>query len=254
MYNFKNTTVRFKTNKPYLLKKVFMTTLTLGALTLFFAKLPFITAMIFFLLIIVPIVVKISKQQSEGRGIIGKFINYYKNLYKEHKIDKTPITVNVTEDEIKVDLIRCELIKNKPVSACYSIQKKEIAGMLYDDVDNDIVIMFTSADIDIHFSDDGSRVNKKNVKYYDTSIAFNINEHLSLIDDLKSYEYPIEYLSEIDDSDVETEDPELAETQENKIHKENVDTADITDTTETEEGINDENDDAVSAKNNMICD
>lgn len=209
--HFKNTTVRFRNNKPYLLKKVLVTIAVLGFFTYMFISLNWLTSLILFLFIGLPIIFKIRKQPSEGKGFFGKVKNFYKNMYKDYVIDTVPIDFTCNEDEITLDLHRAEIVKSKPALETFNIKKSNIAGIMFDDTDEDILIMFQEANISIF--DENTKKELRTVIQQDSTVCFSIKENPDIINVLKDNGYEIELLSEIENEEEETEDPELVAKQ-----------------------------------------
>ena len=203
---YKNSRVRFRNNKPFLFKKIAVTVLVLGALVYFFIGLPLAVSIILFLFIGIPIMVKVRKQPSEGKGFFGKVKNYYKNLYKDYIIDFLPISVDIDEDKINIVLEKAEFFRGATVDEHFTIKKDKIAGILYDDIENDLLIMFETADIVAR----SKGVNKRHIIQQNGNVCFNIADNISILDILSENNYTVEKLSEIEDEEEETEDPELS--------------------------------------------
>lgn len=218
--HFKNTVVRFRNNKPYLLKKTLITVAVLGFFVYMFISLNWLTSLILFLFIGLPIIFKIRKQPSEGKGFFGKVKNFYKNMYKDYVIDTIPVDFTCNKDEMIVVLHRAEIIKGKTAVETFNIKKDKIAGIMLDDTDEDILIMFQEADVNV--LDESTQKELRTVIQQDSTICFSIKENPTIVDMLKENGYEIELLSEIEDEEEETEDPELvAKQNENENTNEN---------------------------------
>lgn len=218
--HFKNTVVRFRNNKPYLLKKTLITVAVLGFFVYMFISLNWLTSLILFLFIGLPIIFKIRKQPSEGKGFFGKVKNFYKNMYKDYVIDTIPVDFTCNKDEMIVVLHRAEIVKGKTAVETFNIKKDKIAGIMLDDTDEDILIMFQEADVNV--LDESTQKELRTVIQQDSTICFSIKENPTIVDMLKENGYEIELLSEIEDEEEETEDPELvAKQNENENTNEN---------------------------------
>lgn len=139
--------------------------------------------------------------------MIGKLVNFYKTLYKDYVIDKLPIDVSISEKNITLTLHNAEKMRFQTVDETFVISPDNVAGILYDDLENDILIMFQEADIDIRSIKTQKNIRK--TKQFNSAICFGLNEQTSLVDEFKKYNYPIEYLSEIENAEQEEYDPEL---------------------------------------------
>ena len=212
--HFNNTTVRFRNNKPYLLKKTIITLSVIGFLVYMFLSVNWLTFLILFLFVGLPIVFKIRKQPSEGKGFFGKVKNFYKNMYKDYVIDKLPLDFNCTENEITISLHRAELIKNKPSHETFTIKKDDIAGIMFDDTDNDFLIMFQDASVLV--SDEETMKQLRTIHQQNSTICFRTETPEECLDLLSKCGYQLEKLSEIEDEEEETEDPELVANQKNE--------------------------------------
>ena len=220
MINYKNSRVRFRNNKPYLTKKIVLTCVVVGLFLYFILTLPWITSLILFLFSGLPIIFKIRKQPSEGKGFFGKVKNFYKNLYKNYVIDEIPVGVKIDEEKLHIALYKAELIKDIPVTEIYTIKKDKIAGILFDDIDNDILIMFEEAYISA--IDEKTEKEIRNVTQMNATICFNVEEDTSIVDKMKELGYVVEKLTEIEDAEEETEDPELAKKDEEVSEAESI--------------------------------
>ena len=223
--HFKNTNVRFRNNKPYLLKKTIITITVLGFFTYLCVSLDWLTFLILFLFIGLPIIFKIRKQPSEGKGFFGKVKNFYKNMYKNYVIDSVPMDFTCNEDEILIVLHKAEIIKGKTAVETFAIKKNSIAGIMFDDTDQDILIMFQEAKVNV--LDEETKNELRNITQQDSTICFSVKENPNIVDELKEKGYEIEFLSEIEDEEEETEDPELVAKQ-NENENENITTDNMT--------------------------
>lgn len=207
---FKNSRVRFRNNKPYLTKKVIMTIVVVGFCLYLLLTTHWLTSLILFLFMGLPFIFKIKKQPSEGKGVFGKFKNFYKNLYKNYIIDELPISIDYDDEKITICLHRAEIIKKKIAMEQYTIKKDKIAGIMYDDTDKDVLIMFEEAEVNV-FEEETTAL-LRTVIQNNASVCFSVKENETLIDVLKENGYEIDILSEIENEPEETEDPELANT------------------------------------------
>ena len=223
MINYKNSRVRFRNNKPYLAKKIVLTCVVVGLFLYFILTLPWITSLILFLFSGLPIIFKIRKQPSEGKGFFGKVKNFYKNLYKNYVIDEIPVSVKMDEDKMHIALHKAELIRNIPVTEIFTIKKDKIAGILFDDFDNDLLIMFEEAFVSA--VDEKTENEVRSLTQMNATICFNIGEDLSIIDKMKDLGYVVEKLTEIEDAVEETEDPELVAKEETETDSNEVETS-----------------------------
>ena len=202
-----NSRVRFKNNKPYLAKKIVVTALFFALISYFVINMHWITNLILLLFLGLPLAVKVAKQPAEGKGFFGKIANFYKNMYKNYLIDVLPIEYEVTEEKFTIKLHNAETMKFKTVDETYEIAKNDVAGILFDDASNDILVMFQKADIAVTNTKTGAKV--RNTKQHDATVCFGIEDNLSIVEDFKKFGYPIETLSEIEDAEPEERDPEL---------------------------------------------
>lgn len=202
-----NARVRFKNNKPYLAKKIAVTVFIIAIVAFFAIKMHWITNLLLFLFTGLPLMIKISKQPAEGKGFFGKVINYYKNLYKYYLIDVLPVEIEVSNNEIQLNLLRAEQVHFQTVDEKYLIKKDDIAGILYDDIEDDLLIMFQKAEIEVINSE--TKKNIRKTRQHNSTICTSIKNYDEMFDLIKKLEYPIEKLSEIVDAEQETEDPEL---------------------------------------------
>lgn len=207
---FDSVKVRFRNNKPFLFKKIFITAFFLGLFIYFVTNLPLIVSVIIFLCVGLPMFFKIRKQPTEGRGFFGKVKSYYKNLYKDYVIDYLPFNIDVNADEINIVLRKAEIIKRKTVDEYFNIKKNDIAGILYDDIDNDILIMFQKSEV---IAKCNETIKRKSIQT-NATICFHIVDE-KIVELFLSNNYEIERLSEIHDEEEETEDPELVQKSEN---------------------------------------
>lgn len=203
--------VRFRNNKPYLLKKTLITILVLGFFVYMFISLNWLTFLILFLFVGLPIIFKIRKQPSEGKGFLGKVKNFYKNMYKDYVIDEIPLDFNCNENEITITLHRAELVKNKPACEIFTIKKDAIAGIMFDDTDCDFLILFQDADVVV--CDENTMKQLRTVHQQNSTVCFRVDEFDKYLELFSKYKYQVEKLSEIEDEEEETEDPELMEKQ-----------------------------------------
>lgn len=202
-----NSRVRFKNNKPYLVKKVLVTLFVIGIILYFAINMHWITNLFLILFTGIPLAIKISKQPSEGKGFFGKLVNFYKNMYKSYIIDTLPIEVEVLRDKISITLQRAEKIHFRVVDENFVINTDDVAGILFDDQSDDILIMFQKAKIIAFNSETGSIV--RQTKQHDSTIYFSLNGNEDIVKTFTEYGYPIEKLSEIEDAEQEERDPEL---------------------------------------------
>lgn len=207
--HYNNSLVRFKNNKPYLLKKILVTILVIAFIIYSYAQLDPAFAIMFTLIVGTSLFFKIRKQEAEGKGFFGKFKNFYKNLYRQFIIDVLPIDVKIDTEQLSVTLHRAEIIKRCTVNEKFVIKKDKIANILYDDVDEDILIMFEEALVTAKDVKSDKVVRK--LFQFNSTICFRISEDTSIVQQLIDLNYPIEKLSEIHDEEEETEDPELVE-------------------------------------------
>lgn len=203
----KNSRVRFRNNKPYLLKKIIVTALVVGIVVYFAVTMHWLSNLFMFLFVGLPIIVKISKQPSEGKSFFGKLANFYKTMYKQYVIDNLPTDVEVTENTITVTLHKAERIYFHTVDEKFTISKDDIAGILYDDQEDDILIMFQKANI--LATDSKTQRTIKKTSQTNSTICFCLNNNLDILNAIHGFNYPIERLSEIEDAEAETDDPEL---------------------------------------------
>ena len=202
-----STKVRFKTNKPFLAKKIFTTLLIIGIIAYVISGMHIISIISLALCVGIPLAVKIGKQPAEGKGFFGKVANFYKTMYRQYVIDYLPTDIKVNDTETTIALHKAEKISFKLSDEIYTIKKDRIAGVLFDDISNDLLIMFQDADIDIF--DSSTKKNTRHTKQFDSTICVSIENNCDIPKIMKDFNYPIEKLSEIDDGEQETEDPEL---------------------------------------------
>ena len=246
--HFKNTIVRFRNNKPYLLKKTLITVAVLGFFVYMFVSLNWLTSLILFLFIGLPIIFKIRKQPSEGKGFFGKVKNFYKNMYKDYVIDTIPVDFTCNEDEMIVVLHKAEIVKGKTAIETFNIKKDKIAGIMLDDTDEDILIMFQEADVNV--SDESTQKELRTVIQQDSTICFSIKENPTIVDMLKENGYEIELLSEIEDEEEETEDPELVSKQnESENNAENINENEIIEDNESDTNQNEQQEEIFDSTN-----
>ena len=203
----KNSRVRFKNNKPYLAKKVLVTAFIISIILFFALKMHWITNLFLLLFTGIPLMIKISKQPAEGKGFFGKLANFYKNMYKSYVIDTLPVDVEVLEDKISLTLHRAEKIHFRVVDENFFISKNDIAGILFDEQSDDVLIMFQTAKIIAFNSETGDIV--RQTKQHDSTVCFCLNGNTDIVNTLSEYRYPIEKFSEIEDAEQEERDPEL---------------------------------------------
>jgi hypothetical protein len=204
---YNNSLVRFKNNKPYLFKKIFVT-LAVAAFTIYsYAQLDPAFAIIFTLIVGTSLVFKIRKQPTEGKGFSGKVRTFYKNLYRHFIVDVLPVNIKIDNDQIVLVLQKAEIIKRHVVDEKFVIKKDKIANILYDDVDEDILIMFEEALITAKDVKTDKVIRK--LFQFNSTICFRIAEDTSIVQQLTNFNYSVEKLSEIEDEPEETEDPEL---------------------------------------------
>ena len=215
-----NTIVRFRNNKPYLLKKTIITLTIIGLFTYMIISLNWLTCLILFLFVGLPIIFKVRKQPSEGKGFFGKVKNFYKNMYKDYVIDEIPIDVHCDVDKITINLHKAEFIKNVAALETFEIQKDNIAGILFDDTDNDFLIMFQEARVTV-LNEDTSDV-LRTVNQLNSTICFRVDDPEAYLNIFNDCGFVVEKLSEIQDEEEETEDPELV-AQQNEIQIEATD-------------------------------
>lgn len=202
-----NVRVRFKNNKPYLAKKIGVTAFLVAIVAYFGINMHWLTNLLLILFVGLPLAIKVAKQPAEGKGFFGKITNFYKNMYKNYIIDVLPIETNVEEEKITISLHNAEIMRFATVDEVYEIAKNDVAGILFDDIGNDILVMFQKADITVNNTKTGKKVRK--TKQHDSTICFGVSDNISLVEDMKKFGYPIETLSEIEDAEPEERDPEL---------------------------------------------
>jgi hypothetical protein len=202
-----NSRVRFKNNKPYLIKKIFVTVFVIAIVLYFAINMHWITN--FFLLMFtgIPLLIKISKQPSEGKGFFGKLVNFYKNMYKNYIIDILPVNAEISENKVSLSLQKAEYINFHLVDESFMIEKDDVAGVLFDEEGDDVLIMFQTAQIVAFDSNTGNIVRK--TKQHNSTICFSLNGNTKIVEDFTKFGYPIEKLSEIEDAEQEERDPEL---------------------------------------------
>ena len=212
--HFKNSLVRFKNNKPFVLKKTLVTLAIIAFIIYSYAQLNLIFAIVFTAIIGLTLVIKIRKQPTEGKGVFGKLKTFYKNLYRQFIVDVLPIDVKITTEQLSITLNRAEIIKRHIVNEKFVIKKDKIAGILYDDTDEDLLILFEEASITAKDIDTDKVI--RQLFQFNSAICFRIKDDTSIVQNLINEDYPVEKLSEIQDEEEETEDPEL-------LNKENAD-------------------------------
>lgn len=204
---FESSRVRFRNNKPYLLKKVLITLLVIGISIYCILSLHWLVTVMLFCFTGIPLILKIRKQPTEGKGFFGKVKNYYKNMYKDYVIDFLPMELYIEDETVDIKLEKAEYFQKTTVDEYFHIQKSDIAGILYDDIDKDILIVFEKAKVTAKAGD----VIKREIMQSNGGICFSILEHPEVVDILKDKQYDVEYLSEIQNEQEETEDPELSQ-------------------------------------------
>ena len=205
--NIDNTRVRFHNNKPYMAKKIILTTVVTLLLFYFYISLPLVAAIAITIFSLIWMLVKINKTPADGGKFSDKVKYFIKNNNQGYLIDTLPVKIKIKEDRLLVRVVRAERFTFDTVDECFSIKKDKIAGILYDDIDEELLIVFQDATITARTSD-GNKV-KRTATQSNGSLCFGIKNSLEILDNLYGFNYPVEILSEISDEDEETEDPEL---------------------------------------------
>lgn len=136
---------RFKTNRPYMLKKITVTLIVTGIVAYLIVTrgiAELISVGISFFLFRY---LKIRGNKKEK--LFKSLWNSYKHMFQKYIIDKLPVNVKIDEDNINITLNNAERFYGKIIDENYIINKKDIKGILFYDEDNSIIFNYEKADV-----------------------------------------------------------------------------------------------------------
>ena len=187
MFEFTAAT-RFKTNKPYLLKKAIITIAILSLFIYLVITRGIVELISLSLSLALLFVRKGNKNKNKDEGFVKGIITSYKNMFKKYVIDHVPVVVDVDNEKIELTLFKAELFGKKIINEKYLILKQDVKGVLCFNEDNSLIINFDKANINLE--SENSKY-KRSVKQQKSSVMFYLSKEVfdELVLKFKSEEY-----------------------------------------------------------------
>ena len=172
MFNFVATT-RFKTSKPYLLKKIIITAVVLALFVYLIATRGIVEIIVLSISLFLMSALGGRKRNDEGffKGIFSS----YKNMFKKYVVDDIPVVFDADDEKIEFTLFKAELFGNKIINEKYFIAKNDVGGVLCFDEDNSIIITFNKANV---FLASENKKYNKNIQQQKSSVMFYLTKEL----------------------------------------------------------------------------